>query len=131
MTTYFVLCLVFYIMMWHWLSDFVFQSDWMAKQKSSSNKVLAMHVAMYMLIMLSGTVILGFGIPGVATSLTNVVLFVLVNGVAHFVTDWFTSRWTSRLYKAGRTHDFFVVIGLDQLAHTGALLVTMFYFLIG
>lgn len=126
-----VLALVFYIMMWHWLSDFVFQSDWMAKQKSSSNKILAMHVAMYMLIMLSGTIILGFGTPVVAHSLTNVLLFVLVNGAAHFVTDYVTSRWTSRLYKAGRTHDFFIVIGLDQLAHTGALLVTTFYFLIG
>jgi hypothetical protein len=90
----------------HFVGDFVLQSDRMATNKSKSNRILAQHVGIYS-----------------ACFLWIGVLFVMITAALHFVTDYVTSRWTSRLYAAGRRHDFFVVIGLDQLIHAMCLLI--------
>lgn len=92
----------------HFVGDFILQSDWMASNKSKRNSVLALHVGIY------SSCFLWLG-P----------LYAGVNFLAHFATDWITSRWTSRLYKAKKIHWFFVVIGLDQLAHYAVLLWTL------
>ena len=92
----------------HFFQDFVFQSDKMAKGKSTSMKWLSIHVAVYTL---------PFFIFGWR--------FALLNGAIHFVVDFFTSRLSSRMHKAGRIHDFFVVIGADQAIHITTLMLTM------
>lgn len=102
--------LVLGILATHFVADFVLQSDWMALNKSKRNSILALHVGIY------STCFLWLG-P----------LYAGLNLVAHFVTDWMTSRWTSRLYKAGKRHWFFVVIGLDQVAHYVVLFLTLRY----
>jgi len=50
--------------------------------------------------------------------------FALLNGAIHFVVDYNTSRVTSRLWQEKRVHDFFVVVGFDQLLHSITLLGT-------
>lgn len=96
------------VLVWvHFFADFVMQSDWMAKRKSSDNAVLATHVAIY------SAFLLPFGLA-----------FAAVNGVLHFVTDWLTSRATSKLWAANERHWFFVVIGLDQAIHMTCLILT-------
>lgn len=99
--------LVFWI---HWVADFVLQTDTMAKNKSTSNKWLLSHVSVYTI---------PFFIFGWK--------FALVNGAAHFVTDYFTSRINSRLYKAGKIHEFFVGVGFDQAVHATTLVLTLEY----
>jgi hypothetical protein len=97
-----------FILFIHFIADFVLQTDAMARNKSTSNKFLLNHVAVY-------TACLGlFGLE-----------FALVNGVAHFAIDWCTSRLSSKMWKAGRTHDFFVVIGFDQFLHMAILISTI------
>lgn len=91
----------------HFIGDFIFQSDEVAKRKSSENKVLFIHVVYYMV---------PFVIFGV--------VFWLVNFVFHFLTDYVSSRLTSRLYQAGERHWFFVVIGADQALHMTALFLS-------
>ena len=103
------LSLVIYLLALHFAADFVAQSDQMALNKSSSNYWLTVHVGIYAFI-------LGLW--------TLSPLYGLVNGALHWMTDYFTSRWTARLWKAERRHDFFVAIGFDQLVHTVTLLVT-------
>ncbi len=108
MTHSYPIWLVLAIIVTHFIGDFFLQSDWMATNKSKRNSVLAIHVGIY------STCFLWLG-P----------VYAGLNCVAHFLTDWVTSRWTSRLYKAGKSHWFFVVIGLDQVVHYTALLLTL------
>lgn len=108
MTNSYPIWLVLAVIGTHFVGDFILQSDWMAANKSKRNSVLALHAGIYSACFLwLGPIYAG------------------LNFVGHFLTDWVTSRWTSRLYKAGKRHWFFVVIGLDQVAHYTALLLTL------
>lgn len=100
--------MIYLILTAHWIADFILQTDKMATNKSTSFKWLSSHVAVYTLAMLP----LG---PK----------FAIVNGVSHLMIDAATSRETSYLWKKQDRHNFFVVIGLDQLLHTGILIWTM------
>ena len=93
----------------HWFADFFAQSHWMASNKSKSNKALALHILAYTSILT-----LAFG-P----------IYGVVNGLLHWVTDYFTSRATSKLHAKGDIHNFFVVIGADQFLHMAALFLTI------
>lgn len=44
--------------------------------------------------------------------------------ITHWITDYNTSRWTSKLWAKGDVHNFFVVVGGDQLIHYLTLLIT-------
>ncbi len=91
-----------------WLMDFACQCDRVALAKSTDNWALTEHVCIYAL----GLMVV-FG-P----------VFALVNGALHWGTDWLTSRWTARLWKAEKRHDFFVAIGVDQMVHGCTLVLT-------
>lgn len=96
------------LLIWlHFVSDFVLQSDYVAKNKSKSNLVLLQHVLIY-------------GLPFYLIS----VKFALVNMALHFVVDWVTSRITSKLWAEGKVHWFFVTIGFDQALHMTCLILT-------
>lgn len=111
--------LVLAILFSHWVSDFVAQTDQMAKGKSTSNKWLVAHVAAYGAFMLIFMIVLTGHFP---------IVWLLLNVVLHGCTDYVTSRVTSRLWKAGEVHWFFVVIGFDQLIHSVTMFVTIPYF---
>lgn len=99
------------IIVWlHFFSDFILQSDRMGKGKSSSEWILFQHVFLYTLPFLF------FG-P----------VYALVNGVAHYVTDWISSRLTTYLWKREQRHWFFVTIGADQAIHMTTLFATYVY----
>lgn len=110
----------------HWIADFVFQTDWMAQNKSKSNKPLLVHIVTYSLIL--GIVLL----PSSFFSFNlDLLYFIILNGVLHFLIDWNTSRITSRLHKQGKlgsstvpNFGFFSIIGLDQFLHMVCLLLT-------
>jgi anaerobic C4-dicarboxylate transporter len=102
----------------HWIADFVLQTHWQATNKSKNNEALAAHVGSYSLALLIGSALI-FGQSAAW------LYFVAINAVLHFATDYFTSRASSRLYAKQDWHNFFVVIGFDQLIHQATLAVTM------
>lgn len=120
------------LMFLHWLADFIFQTDDMAKNKSTSFKWLTKHVLTY-------TGILWLGLFGycfftadslllVESSLYFSLAYAVVNGILHFLIDAVTSRVTSYLWKKQQVHWFFVAIGFDQFLHFACLYLTMSYF---
>lgn len=93
----------------HLVGDFILQSHWMASNKSSDNRALAMHCVVYGLVF-----ILPFG-----------ALFAGTNAALHFGVDFVTSRITANLWREQRWHWFFVVIGVDQFVHYVCLIGTL------
>lgn len=124
----------------HWFADFVLQTHWQASNKSKRLDALLRHVLVYTLVLSIGVDLLfpGIGWPTWAR-------FVLANGVLHFITDFVTSRISSRLFmqqfesvsapppryvqivmkRDFNPHWFFVVVGLDQLIHQVTLGLTL------
>lgn len=100
----------------HWFADFVCQTHWQASNKSSNWLALGRHVFSY-------TAVLSFGVgyllvklvPG--TTAIELAFFAIWTFVTHGITDAITSRITSSLWKQQRWHDFFVVVGADQVIH--------------
>lgn len=114
------------IIVWtHWIADFVFQLDQMAKNKSKSNTALLWHVKWYTFILFIGAVLLfefDFAMAGV---------WAIINGIIHFYVDYVTSRITSKLHAKGKmgsdkfpNFGFFSIIGLDQALHMSTLITT-------
>ena len=106
----------------HWVFDFVLQSRWMAENKSKSNVALGAHAGVYSI----GMALLALAIFWLTT---NAVWFTLINGGLHFAVDYCTSRMTSYLWQKKDVHNFFVVIGFDQLVHATTLILTINAFL--
>ncbi len=137
----------------HFLGDFVFQTDRMAINKSSSWSWLAYHVTVYtatIVTLAAWWTYLQNGYLGAPP----LVLFGLATWITHFATDAVTSRLTSKLwffrplpgiweqatyeypktlnsvvnpwvpYSDNRRHWFFVTIGAGQLIHAWTLYLT-------
>lgn len=107
----------------HWVADFVLQTHWQASNKSKRLDALARHVSTYTACLFFTSLFI-FLATGFAF-----LWFTLTNGALHFVTDYFTSRWSSKFYAKQDWHNFFVVIGFDQLIHQVTLAVTLWVFL--
>jgi hypothetical protein len=108
----------------HWVADFVLQTHWQASNKSKRMDALARHVGCY-------TMVLFFAVPFVfpGEHYGPWSAFILLNGSLHFLTDYVTSRISSKLYAKQDWHNFFVVIGFDQLIHQATLGGTMLWLL--
>lgn len=98
---------IIYLLIFHFIGDFILQSDKIATTKSKSNKSLLTHIGLYSLAMLP------FGL-----------VFAVVNGIIHFAVDYVTSRVSSKLWADGKIHWFFVTIGFDQMLHAITLFST-------
>jgi len=112
--------LVMWIIVAHFVCDFVLQSDQMAVNKSTSWYWLSMHVLAYSLGLLICMIPL-FGLTPL------LILFVWVNAILHFVTDAVTSRISSYFWKNEQRHWFFVTVGADQVVHYACLFGTFIW----
>lgn len=121
-----ILLTVLSILFIHYIADFVVQTEWQAKNKSKDIFALTEHVFDYTCIW-AGATVLYYVIFDCSVTM---VCFPLITFVCHWITDFFTSRWTSKLAmkakESGNYHNFFVVIGLDQILHYIQLFVTFY-----
>ena len=115
----FSLYLIFSLIGLHFVADFLMQSSWMAINKSKNNNALIAHVYAYTMTLGVGAILLSLG------NFYNFILpWMIINGILHFITDYVTSRITSRLLKSNSFRWFFVVIGIDQCIHYACLFST-------
>lgn len=118
--------LSFLLIIWgHYVADFVFQLDRMAKNKSKSVSALKEHIYWYSFILFL------FAIFIFKFNIVLAILYVLVNGISHYYVDKYTSKITSRLYAKGKmgadkfpNFGFYSIIGLDQAIHMTILIVS-------
>ena len=101
----------------HWVGDFVLQTNFQASNKNKRLDALSLHVATYTATLFVAAVIL-FG-------LMSAITFAVVNAALHFVTDYITSRISSKLWAKQDWHRFFATIGFDQLIHQATLAFTL------
>lgn len=111
------------LLMAHWFGDFVLQTHWQASNKSKRLDALSLHVGTYTAVLFLSSCLIFYH-----ESFYWLTDFALVNGALHFCTDFVTSRISSKLWAKGEWHNFFVVIGLDQLIHQVTLGMTMWWF---
>lgn len=120
----------FFIIVVHFIADFICQTDEMAQNKSRSNKWLTIHVLTYTCVSVSGWSILlaiTSDLTGVKEILLNISLFAIITFITHWGTDYVTSRINSSLWQKKKVHSFFVGLGADQVIHYGCLLFTYEY----
>jgi hypothetical protein len=129
----------FYIILIHYVADFALQTEDMATRKSKEFGHLVMHTMVYSFTWLLGAAFLfskecDSSFLGICVDTNKTFIFVAITFVTHTITDYFTSRWTSKLF-ASKTYytglpnfGAFSVIGIDQVLHYAQLFLT-FYFL--
>lgn len=111
------------ILIGHWVGDFCLQTEEMGTRKSSDNMWLTAHVAIYTLSLFLVFLVFTFFL----NSLVGIIVWVLINAILHWITDYYTSRWAKKLWAEKNYYgfpSFFSVIGLDQVIHYVCLFVT-------
>jgi hypothetical protein len=125
-----IICLV--ILFIHWIADFVFQTDEMAKGKSKNWDDLLDHTSLYTLVwaialMIYGCTYIAINYNNLYDPFTSWAYFALpITFVCHTATDYYTSRINAKLYAEGKIHEFFVSVGFDQLLHFIQLFLTFY-----
>lgn len=117
-----MISLIILILFAHWVADFVFQSQQTASNKYNNIYVLIRHITVYTTVLFS--ILCISKLFGININSEKLIQLCVLNGLLHFVVDFFTSKLTHYLYSKNKIHEFFVVIGFDQFLHCSCLLVT-------
>lgn len=138
------LILIISIFIAHFIADFIFQDEKWATNKSKSFRALLAHTFMYSTVLITfGYCYLSYEIimndvsrEYIVDMNSRVLLFGFITLVFHTVTDFFTSKLTSKLYSQGKfgseipNFGFFTVIGFDQVLHYIQLYVLFYHLFI-
>lgn len=98
--------MIWAILVTHYLYDWVFQSRFIAENKSKRLDVLTLHVLIYTV---------GLILLAVSSELT--IAWALFNGAAHFIVDFFSSKLSAHYWSKGEHKKFWNTVGADQLIH--------------
>lgn len=109
----------------HFIADFIAQSNWMASNKSHNIKALTLHTLSYSWILFGGILCL---IPAFHISFYLLLLYVIFNGLIHFLVDLVTSKISSYFWARKDYHNFFVTVGEDQTIHYLTLFWSFYFF---
>jgi hypothetical protein len=96
----------------HFIGDFVFQTRYIADNKSDRPSILILHALIL------------YPIP---LLLINP-YWALVNGLLHWPIDHLSSKYTEYFHEEENYYGFFTVIGADQAIHLTLLIYTYFLF---
>ena len=115
------------IILLHWIADFVLQSHEDAVGKYKSIKHLLNHTISYSIVMWLGIVTITSRIANIPLHskwIDGIFLFWLITLVTHTLIDYFTSKWSHKLFKQKKYHEFFTLLGFDQVLHSFQLFIT-------
>jgi len=118
-----------YIILVHWVADFVFQTRQMGDNKNSSSFWMLMHVFCYSGITLIGWSLLSI-FTGLDISLINLLISFLLVFATHYITDYFSSKITHKFANEKKWYGFFTTIGFDQVLHYTQLFLIYNYIIL-
>ena len=96
-----------YLLVAHWVGDYLLQSTNMAVKKSSNIKWLLLHIGTYTLVLLV--------IGNFVFSWQIALGYAVINGGLHLVIDFITSKVAKQFQ--GNPRIYFPILGFDQLIH--------------
>lgn len=116
---------LFIILIVHWLLDFVFQTHYEATNKSKNFNALISHTLTYsagwilflVFFSLYNALAYPFTPPPTNQLLIDICIFGVITFVIHTMIDYITSKQTAKLFIKQDYHNFFVLIGFDQILH--------------
>jgi hypothetical protein len=111
----------------HFIADFPCQPDAWARGKSKSMVILSKHIAVYTLVLAALLVMCKFiGVVEIPSDLgaIYIVAWAGLNGGAHWIVDFFSSKATSYFFGKHDYHNGFVIVGLDQLLHYTCMIIS-------
>ena len=116
-----------YLILAHWVADFVFQDEYWALNKKNSLKALLSHTITYSLMV--SLMFLWILSP------MNLLIFWAITFVTHTITDYFSSKIVGKKFENKEMGSpipnlgAFSVIGLDQVIHYITLFFTLYLLL--
>jgi len=111
-----------FILMIHYVADFRMQSRHIAETKSKCNKSLSIHVLLYVATFLIAGLV--HFVTGNNVDVWKFSKYVIINGLLHWLTDYITSRESTKAYQNSDMEKFWNIIGFDQLIHGVTLYTT-------
>jgi hypothetical protein len=121
---------ILYILLTHFVADFIMQTHEMGVNKSTSTYWLTRHVLAYGKTMFVFALTFVFiaiicGINCIHLS-PLIIAYIFLNMGLHWVTDYFTSKQSKKYFSVQDFHNGFVVVGLDQYIHNICLIGTFY-----
>jgi membrane-bound metal-dependent hydrolase YbcI (DUF457 family) len=116
-----IIATIFALLYTHFVADFWFQSDKMALNKSTSLLWLTLHCLAYFTVSLLCLCFIFYNFN--LNNFKIVFEYCLYLSLSHWVIDLFTSKLSSYFWKREKRHEFFIVIGFDQLLHQVTILL--------
>lgn len=118
--------IIIVILIIHWMADFALQTEKQAKGKSKNWDDLLSHTYTYSLVWycLLPFYVIFFTDNYIQWTGTY---FILITFICHTITDYFTSRITSKKYQNNHFYgfnSFWFWIGFDQILHLTQLFLT-------
>ena len=111
---------IFIIFLLHVFAGFFLQSNRISKLKREKIRYLLEHVALYTLVfMILSPILLGL-------TIFEGIIFSLINGVLHFVVDYFTGKLKHKLIDKSEVN-YNLTIVMDYTIHLVILVSTYFY----
>lgn len=116
---------IFSILLWHWIADSLLQSKNLDTLKSMNVYYIFYHTLIYILI---------FSIGGYLLlllddySLLNITLWIIINGILHFIVDYYIILFKLRYENIGFKYINIVIELLDQAIHIVILLYSFYLF---
>ena len=111
------------LFVFHFIGDFIFQSQWMASNKSYNQNALFSHAGIYGSTLFLGIMIfICFNKGFEPIDIYRISNFCVFNFWLHLVTDLISSKISTYYWKQHLIRKFFLTIGADQMIHAICLI---------